>query len=929
VVSRPWTDKKFCILVLLAVTTGLYRGVDIYRLFFSTAAPRMVGLVMVIDKGEMVVDPATLNKVFEQPSAAAQAGLKPGDRIYAVYNAAGQGRLIKGMFDYGAALRGIRRGEPWTVVVRRPAGDGTLKEVSLRVPPGIDRLWSDFRVRILGVLFSAILPLIAIITALFIGFARVDSNSAFRASLLFFCLSTIFDANISFFPTVFRNLALFYNTALNSFLSYNFLAFFLLFPSPSVIERRFPRIKQLALWVSVCLFLVSLAFAFLTAYDLAGYSRLNALLPHFDGISGLATLLMFLVGLASLTANTIRADNKDEKRRMVILLAGTVVGLVPLVAFIIYIELGSLASPSWWLIALVGSTVGIFPLSFVYVVLRHRVLGIRLILHRGLSYAFVSRGFLAVEAAVIFVVFFFAGAPLFYRLFPHASNNLLALTTAAGTLGALLVLQRINRSVMPAIDRRFFREVYNARQVLTELSRNIRRLVPNPGRLVRTVTDTISDSFLPEHVALFLRGNEAWTLILKEEGSLHGLPNFNPRNRGDFHLCWVRFRSESPDEDKAGGRPLNSIVLPADSFLIKALGQIPDSELNALDVYLGDPKSWAAPIASAGPVNLRLYQERLFLESMRARLIVPLATHDHILGFLSLGEKLSEEPYSREDKELLMSVAEQMAIALDYAFLVGQAAEQERLRREIEIAKQVQLQLFPQTQPRMRTIEYSAVCRPAREVGGDYYDFLQLDADNLCLALGDISGKGLSASLLMASLQALMRSQAPLRGYSPAALISDINRLMCNSTDGSKYATFFCSIYNDKNRELTFVNAGHNPPMLFRRNGKAGEGRDSWNVLRLTTGGTVVGIFPSAQYEQEALTLCPGDLMVIFTDGVTEAFNTDSEEFGEERLAAVVRSSLDLSCPDVRDRILNEIDGFVADAPQHDDITLLVLRVTA
>ena len=161
---------------------------------------------------------------------------------------------------------------------------------------------------------------------------------------------------------------------------------------------------------------------------------------------------------------------------------------------------------------------------------------------------------------------------------------------------------------------------------------------------------------------------------------------------------------------------------------------------------------------------VRLYQERLFLESMRARLIVPLATHDHVLGFLSLGEKLSEEPYSREDKELLMAVAEQMAIALDYAYLVGQAAEQERLRREIEIAKQVQLQLFPQTQPRMRTIEYSAVCRPAREVGGDYYDFLQLDGDNLCLALGDISGKGLSASLLMASLQALMRSQAPVRG---------------------------------------------------------------------------------------------------------------------------------------------------------------------
>jgi len=916
-------------LVVLALITGLYRGVDIYRLFFSTTAPRMVGLATNIEQGKMVVDPATLSKIFGQPTAASQAGIKAGDRIHAIYNAAGEGEVIKGIFDYGAALRGIRRDEWWTIVVRRPVEDGKLEEISLRVPPGVDRLWGDLRVQILGVLFSVILPLIAIITALFIGFARLDNSIAFRASLLFFCLSTIFDANIALFPPALRDVGLFYNTTLNSFLSYFFLTFFLLFPSPSVIDRRFPKIKHLALGVSICLVLISLAFGFLTARDFSGYSRLSAWLPRFGGISSLIVLVMFLIGLASLTANTIRADNKDEKRRMVILLAGTLVGLIPLIAFIIYIQLGGLVSPSWWLLALVGSTVGVFPLSFIYVVLRHRVLGIRLILHRGLSYAFVSRGFLAVEAAIIFVVFFFAGAPLFYRLIPHASNNVLALTTAAGTLGALLVLQRINRAVMPAIDRRFFREVFNARQVLTELSRNVRRLVPNPGQLVRTVTDTVSDSFLPEHVALFLRGSEAWTLLLKADGSLHGLPDFNPRNRGDFHLCWVRFRSESPDEDKAGGRPLNSIVLPADSFLIKALGQTADSDLNALDVYLGDPKSWAAPLANAGPGKLRLYQERLFLESMRARLIVPLATHDHFVGFLSLGEKLSEEPYSREDKELLLAVAQQMAIALDYAYLVGQAAEQERLRREIEIAKQVQLQLFPQTQPRMRTIEYSALCRPAREVGGDYYDYLQLDPDNLCLALGDISGKGLSASLLMASLQALMRSQAPLRGFSPAALISDINRLMCNSTDGSKYATFFCSIYNDKSREFTFVNAGHNPPMLFRTNGGPGKGADSGLVLRLTTGGTVVGIFPSAKYEQEALTLCPGDVMVVFTDGVTEAFNAENEEFGEERLADVVRKSLDLPCSEIQDRIISEIDAFVADAPQHDDITLLVIRVTA
>ena len=252
--SLPWANRRFWVLVLLTVTTALYRGVDIYRLFLSTAGPRMVGLATTIENGEMVVDRATLTWMFGQPTPAAQSGLKPGDRIHAVYNAAGKGKIIKGSFDYGSALRGIRRDEWWTIVVRRPAGQGKVEELALRVPPGADRLWGDFRVRILAVLFSVVLPLIAIVAGLFIGFARLDSSSAFRASLLFLCLSTIFDANVSLFPPVLRDIELFYNTALNSFLSYFFLTFFLLFPSPSVIDRRFPRIKSLALWVSVCLF---------------------------------------------------------------------------------------------------------------------------------------------------------------------------------------------------------------------------------------------------------------------------------------------------------------------------------------------------------------------------------------------------------------------------------------------------------------------------------------------------------------------------------------------------------------------------------------------------------------------------------------------------------------------------------------------------
>jgi hypothetical protein len=167
--------------------------------------------------------------------------------------------------------------------------------------------------------------------------------------------------------------------------------------------------------------------------------------------------------------------------------------------------------------------------------------------------------------------------------------------------------------------------------------------------------------------------------------------------------------------------PSAPYVVPADSFLVRAIEKAASDETGALDVFLNDPKSWAAPLMRPN-ISEPLLRDRRILEESRVRLIIPLATHDQVLGFLALGERLSEEPYSREDKRLLLTVAEQTAIALDYAHLIGQVAEQELLKRDIAIAKQVQAQLFPQSLPDMPSLECTAVCRPAREVGGDYYD---------------------------------------------------------------------------------------------------------------------------------------------------------------------------------------------------------------
>jgi sigma-B regulation protein RsbU (phosphoserine phosphatase) len=221
--------------------------------------------------------------------------------------------------------------------------------------------------------------------------------------------------------------------------------------------------------------------------------------------------------------------------------------------------------------------------------------------------------------------------------------------------------------------------------------------------------------------------------------------------------------------------------------------------------------------------------------------------------------------------------------------------------------------------PVISNLDYIGYCRSARAVGGDYYDFLSLGQNVLGLALGDISGKGISAALLMATLQALLRSNAPEKGNSVDQLFLTMNRLMCASAAKGKYATFFYSVFNGDNRTLTYVNGGHLPPMLFRSNN---------DVLRLKTGGMVLGMLPQATYIKEEIQLQKGDVLVVFSDGVSEAMNIKEEEFGEERLMGAVKPNLDKSAAEIRDIILADIDQFVAHADQHDDLTLVVARVS-
>jgi sigma-B regulation protein RsbU (phosphoserine phosphatase) len=272
------------------------------------------------------------------------------------------------------------------------------------------------------------------------------------------------------------------------------------------------------------------------------------------------------------------------------------------------------------------------------------------------------------------------------------------------------------------------------------------------------------------------------------------------------------------------------------------------------------------------------------------------------------------------------------------------------------MATEVQRHLFPANGFNDDALEIDGVCLPALGVGGDYYDYFSIDERHTGIAIADVAGKGIAAALLMSTVQASLRCQLTSGDKSLAAVVSAMNSLLQRSTSDGDYATFFLAQFDRATRGLTYVNAGHNPPMLIRgsRNSQrtAGEvlqaaGIDRSSLIRsietnrrlavsvaekptirlLTTGGPIIGTFLDGPYEQETVQMQSGDVLMIYTDGVTEAENPTRVEFGEERLRSVLLESLQLSARELTAKVIDSVLEWQGPAAQHDDITLIVVKV--
>lgn len=681
-------------------------------------------------------------------------------------------------------------------------------------------------------------------------------------------------------PAGLRELAVAYHQIVGASWPILMLLFGFYFPEPFPRSYSIFRWRMLGWVLIVPLGLSAVVDTVVATEQISNWSAVTSLYHRTAALEVVSTVFAYAAIGAFFCFMFIKSSTPsqlgaDARRRLRLLYWGATVSMAPalLGSAIAALEKTSYDQLPLWITYPSLLMLLLFPLTLAYVIVVQRAMDVRVVVRQSLQYGLAKTGIRVLQIIAIAVVIATA----------------FALGSSANMTGKIIVIgvavtigfgiPRWVERLRLWTDRRFFREAYNAEQVLSELSDHVRSMVETRP-LIETVATRIADTLHVDLVAVLLDG------------------------AGPYQPEYAVGYAVPPD-----------VVFPPAAGAVKVL----QAQKEPARVYPEDPDSWLYRDPQVSD------DDRAKLARLQSELLLPLSARDKLLGFISLGPKRSDEPYSATDVRLLKSVAAQTGLALENARLTSAIAEEvaqrERLNREVEIAREVQERLFPQTLPPIAGVDYAGTCRPALGVGGDYYDFLALPGGQLGIAIGDVAGKGISAALMMASLQASLRSEATRAPENLASLVANVNHLIYQASAANRYATFFYAQYDPQTHLLIYVNAGHNPPMLFhRQNG-------SWQISRLEIGGTVVGLMEHSPYKQGSAVLGPGDVLLAFTDGISEAMNNRDEEWGEEQLMRTLECCAGLQPAEMISRVMQAADTFVAGAKQHDDMTLLVLRV--
>jgi sigma-B regulation protein RsbU (phosphoserine phosphatase) len=812
--------------------------------------------------------------ILESVQAEAKAaGLKTGDRIEGM-----NGAPYTGLAQWSEILSDGQPGDTLDIEFAQSGGSRKLATITLDHAPyfygslsPVMSYWQEF-------LVGGLLPLVCLCLGYWVVAARpLDRNAWLLLILLTFPSVLFVNSGLATGVSLFLR-GLWYQL-IQLVASPALLLFGIYFPERSRIDARAPWIKWLILGPMAACLLILFPALFADYYGGGDGPLLTTLSNDAGRVLNFLNLLCVILYLVATLDKLRSASTEDARRRLRVLTAGTGVGVgALLIVFILLPHFGVdvQGRHNYWLQYLGGVLFMIAPLTLAYVVLVQRAMDVRVILRMGTRYVLAKAFLFVLQVVLITIAIWLLILPALRKKQPDLSDMLGVLAV----LALVLILRLgVRKRLQVWLDRKFFREAYNTEVVLNELSDEVRRFTET-APLLETVARRVAETLHINQVAMLLRRGESFQL-----------------------------------QQAIGVHVNGSVALSVQASAVRYLAATNEPAR----LYRDDPDAW---YLMAGTT------EREILDMVNAELLLPLSGRNRLMGMMALGPKRSEAAYTPADLHLLHTVATQTGLAIEVAelahSLATEAAQRERVNREIEIAREVQERLFPQEMPNLPGATLAGHCRPALGVGGDYYDVFDLGEGRTGLAVGDVSGKGISAALLMASLRASLRGVTLDNPRDFANLMDKVNRLVFEASASNRYATFFFAAFDPAARRLECVNAGHNPPILLR-NGPDGTAQ----TLRLEADGPVVGLLPLAPYTEQSMSLMPGDVLLLYTDGISEAMTHEDEEWGEERLIAAAEKVKGKSAAEILRAIFNAADAFTAGAPQHDDMTLLVLKLEA
>jgi sigma-B regulation protein RsbU (phosphoserine phosphatase) len=637
----------------------------------------------------------------------------------------------------------------------------------------------------------------------------------------------------------------------------------LIFPDRKKFVSRFP-VLEYAIYVPAVILILTYQVYLFTFEDVLG-SGASSWVPSYNAIASVNrpfTLLCVAGLLVLILHSAFRASSSLARQRARMILFGVAIAFLP-PAILMLITLTMKVNFPWNFIAFF---VIFFPMSIAYSIVRHNLFEADVIIKRAVGYVVVTAIVVGAYVGVGVVLNVFVGK---YELAQSRAFPILF------TLGVILVFNPLRDRIQVLVDRIFFRKEYDYGSIVDKIGGAMTTLL-DLGQILKRLTQTFTEDMFINNssVALLNPAGTAYQIYMAEGESKHDV------------------------EGKAFNRS-------------EPLMQVIEGEKKELTRYdlLEDPKY--KDVSRSGAASF---------EALHASLLVPLLYQNQVIGSLNLGEKKSGKFYNREDIDLLRTLANQGAVAIENARLFQENLEKQRMEEELSIARDLQTSMLPAVCPEIGGFKIAAISTPAREVGGDFFDFIEMGTDRVGFVVGDVTGKSVSGALVMSASRSVFRMLSEER-LTVGEIMIRANRRMNKDVKKGMFVALLYAVLNSENRTLSLCSAGQTQPIHFFA--KSGEAR----LVETEGDAFPLGILEDVEYEETRVQLTPGDRVVFYTDGIVEAMNGQNEMFGFERLVEVVQGSRAMTADALLKEIVDRVNAFAGSAAQHDDLTVIVVSV--